>query len=94
MEKVVEIHGKRARWTMPRHLKKYKKLILNTVGTPVEELMNDHKTDAHVSLFRYTQIVTVDAQIALLEKLYKLGYLRENVYDGRVKSTLENRNNK
>lgn len=70
-----------SRWMMPRYLKKYKKLILNAAGTPLEELMNDNKIDAYNGLFRYMQVITVDAQIALLERLYRLGYLRENVYD-------------
>ena len=59
-------------WKMPKHLKKYRKLIINTVGFSIEELINDNKTTACNNSFKYTLIVTVDAQIALLERLYKL----------------------
>lgn len=66
-------------WVMPNYLEKYRELINETngiKGIELEELMNDHTTLASNDMFRVGMIVSVNAQILLLEKMYKLGYLK------------------
>ncbi len=62
-------------WKMPKWMEPYRELIRNTGGLPVEELMNDHTTNAQVNLYRATFCITVKDQVALLTMLHERGLL-------------------
>lgn len=67
------------KWVMPDYLEKYRGLINETngiKGIELEKLMNDHTILASNDIFRVGMIVSVNVQILLLEKMYKLGYLK------------------
>jgi len=63
------------KWTMPPWMEKYRDLIVNTGGNPVEDLMNDDVTTSFDNVLRYALICSVSSQVALLELLHKKGLL-------------------
>lgn len=67
---------KRIKWTMPKHLEKYRSLIVNTGGNPIEELMNDTTTNMFNNSIRTGIIVMVRSQISLLEILHQKELLK------------------
>lgn len=56
-------------WTMPAWMENYRKLIQNTGGNSVEDLLNDHRCDPFSNLYRWTFIRCVRAQVNLLQLL-------------------------
>ncbi len=60
---------------MPDWMEPYRQLISNTGGNPIEELMNDTKTNARSNMIRAALIVSVDCQVKLLARLHHLGLL-------------------
>jgi hypothetical protein len=66
----------REKWLMPEWMEPFRRFIGNTGGNPIEELMNDHKTNSFNNIIRAGLIVSVDAQIALLHRLALAGLLR------------------
>ena len=60
---------------MPEYLEKYRDLIGNTGGNPVEDLMNDHESDLRTNAVRALLYVAVKSQISLFERLHERGYL-------------------
>lgn len=66
---------KNDKWVMPTYLEKYRDLIGDTGGNPIEDLMNDTETNAFNNAFRAAMIVSVYSQIILLEKLHKKGLI-------------------
>lgn len=64
-------------WTMPEWMEKYRDLIGNTGGNPIEELMNDHDTNASNNFVRCALIIAVESQVGLLIRLRNEGYLKQ-----------------
>lgn len=64
------------KWKMPVWMEKYRDLIGDTGGNPVEELYNDHTTTADVNLIRAALCIAVTDQVNLLYRLQKKGYLK------------------
>jgi len=62
---------------MPEWMRKYKHMINNTGGNPIEELINDDGTNSNVfnNAPRALICVAVKSQVALLERLHKEGVL-------------------
>ena len=56
----------------------YRETITNTGGNSIEELMNDHDATAFNNAIRAVLIVSVDAQVKMLERLREAGQLKEN----------------
>jgi len=67
---------KRETWVMPEWMEPFRKFIGNTGGNPIEELMNDHESNAFNNVIRAGLIVSVDSQIILLHRLSIAGLLR------------------
>lgn len=65
---------RRKDWTMPPWMEPYRKLIGNTGGNAIEEMMND-ETDARINLPRAVLAVAVKSQVGLLYALRKAGML-------------------
>jgi hypothetical protein len=65
----------RAPWVMPAWMEKYRAIIVNTGGNPIEELMNDHDTIVQVNAPRAIICVAVKSQVALLYALNQQGIL-------------------
>lgn len=66
-------------WKMPAHLERFRDMVNNTGGNSIEELMNDHSSDVFNNAPRALLCVAVKSQIALLERLYKEGCLRDTL---------------
>jgi hypothetical protein len=64
-------------WVMPAWMEPYRELIVNTGGNPVEELINDEKTNAFTNVVRAGLIVAVYSQVRLLTALHQRGLLAE-----------------
>lgn len=78
-------------WTMPKWMESYREYITNTGGNTVEDLMNDHSSNASNNVMRAGLIVSVESQIVLLHKLYKKGLLLQKTQvlkTGRVSKLL------
>jgi hypothetical protein len=68
-------HPARPEWAMPEYLEKYRDLIGNTGGNPIEDLMNDHESDIRTNAIRALLCVAVKSQLSLLERLHERGHL-------------------
>lgn len=66
----------REKWTMPAWMEQYRKMICNTGGNPIEELMNDHTTVVQINAPRAMICVAVKSQVMLLEILHREGMLK------------------
>lgn len=62
-------------WTMPAWMERYRKLICNTGGNSVEELVNDHEATVANNVVRAALCVAVKSQVSLLDSLHKSGAL-------------------
>lgn len=62
-------------WTMPPWMEPYRKLISNTGGNPIEELMNDHTTTIFENAPRAMLCIAVQDQVGLLTRLRGIGAL-------------------
>ena len=62
-------------WTMPEWMEPYRRLINNTGGNVIEELLNDQETTAFNNAIRAGLIVAVSSQVALLGVLRRNGLL-------------------
>ena len=60
------------KWAMPKWMEKYRKMIVNTGGNPIKELMNDHETVVQINTPRAIICCCVKSQVSLLESLKKL----------------------
>ena len=65
------------KWKMPTWMEKYRIIIVNTGGNPIEELMNDDGTNSNLqnNAIRAMLCVAVKSQISLLEQLHNLKLL-------------------
>ncbi len=65
------------RWIMPAWMKPYAKMILNTGGNNIEDLVNDDGTNSNVfnNAPRALICAAIKSQIGLLELLYEKGLL-------------------
>lgn len=65
------------RWIMPAWMKPYTKMILNTGGNNIEDLVNDDGTNSNVfnNAPRALICAAVKSQVGLLELLYEKGLL-------------------
>lgn len=63
-------------WTMPKWMEKYRGLIFNTGGNPIEDLMNDHETNIFNNSVRAMLCISVKGQIDILESLHSKGYIK------------------
>ena len=70
------MNNKDAEWKMPKWMKPYRDIICNTGGNSIEELMNDHKTNAFNNVIRAALIVSVNSQVTLLHRLHENGLLK------------------
>jgi hypothetical protein len=66
---------KNKKWKMPVWMAEYEKMIRNTGGNSVSELMNDHTTTMFENAPRAMLCVAVKSQVSLLELLYRSGDL-------------------
>ncbi len=62
-------------WVMPAWMEPYRDLIGNTGGNPIEELLNDTKTNGFNNAIRAALIVSVESQVRLLTVLHERGLL-------------------
>ena len=64
-------------WIMPEWMEKYRKMIVNTGGNAIEELVNDDGTNSNVfnNAPRALICVAVKSQVNLLEILHKEGLI-------------------
>ena len=65
------------RWKMPRWMKPYRQLIVNTGGNSVEDLVSGH-ADPRVNLPLSTLQACVKSQVSLLGRLYLGGHLNDS----------------
>lgn len=65
----------RAPWVMPAWMERYRDLISDTGGNPIEELVNDKSTTAQSNLIRAALIMAVTSQVWLLHRLEASGHL-------------------
>ena len=65
------MENKREVWVMPEWMEPYRKLIGETGGNPIEELMNDRDSNAFNNVIRAGLIVCANAQVSLLMRLYQ-----------------------
>lgn len=63
-------------WVMPEWMEPYRKLINNTGGDTIENLMNDHTSNSFNNVIRAGLICCVDSQVRLLHTLRKEGILK------------------
>lgn len=68
-----------APWTMPAWMEPYRSHINNTGGNPIEELMNDTKTNGFNNSIRLSLIIAVQSQVMLLTSLYNRGLLADSL---------------
>lgn len=61
--------------TMPEWMEKYRKLIGDTGGNSIEDLMNDHHTTIAVNAPRAMLCIAVNDQVGLLVRLHDSGLL-------------------
>jgi hypothetical protein len=69
-------------WEMPEWLETYRHMISNTGDQTVEALMNDWKTGFHNDYMLAARLMSVNAQIELLERLRREGWLLPDVLSG------------
>ena len=62
-------------WKMPKWMEPFRKMIVNTGGNAVEELMNDHDSTQFNNVIRAGLCVCVDSQVSLLTRLASAGKL-------------------
>jgi hypothetical protein len=62
----------RKKWTMPKWMEPYRKLIVNTGGNAIEEMVNGD-ADPYVNLPLSTLQACVKSQVSLLEQLRQKG---------------------
>lgn len=62
-------------WVMPAWMEPYRDQFQNTGGNPIEELMNDHDVNMFSNSVRYLLMASVSAQVDLLFRLARRGYL-------------------
>jgi hypothetical protein len=67
------------RWIMPAWMKPYAKMILNTGGNSIEDLVNDDGKNSNVfnNAPRALICASVKSQVGLLEQLYDKGLLKK-----------------
>lgn len=65
-------------WTMPKWMKRYAPLIVNTGGNNIEDLVNDDGTNSNVfnNAPRALVCAAVKSQVTLLELLYEKELLK------------------
>ena len=66
---------KKAPWTMPAWMEKYRPHFSNTGGNSIEELMNDTSSNGANNLVRSALAIAVESQIILLSRLHDKGLL-------------------
>lgn len=66
------------KWIMPKWMKSYANMILNTGGNSIEDLVNDDGTNSNIfnNAPRALICASVKSQVGLLEQLYEKGYLK------------------
>jgi hypothetical protein len=69
--------GSNGPWTMPSHLERYRGLIIDTGSNPIEWLMSLSGKDTWNNVVLAALCVSVNAQLVLLERLYKEGLLTD-----------------
>lgn len=62
------------KWRMPKWMRRYAPLIVNTGGNDIEEMVND-RTDPVVNLPRAVLAACVKSQVSLLTRLRSEGEL-------------------
>lgn len=60
---------------MPAWMESFRDKIVNTGGNSIEDLMNDHTTNAFNNVIRAGLIVAVKSQVSLLMRLHDDGML-------------------
>lgn len=75
--------GEDEKWIMPKWMKSYAKMILNTGGNDIEDLVNDDGTNSNIfnNAPRALICASVKSQVGLLEQLYDKGLLNESCWD-------------
>ena len=63
-------------WKMPGWMEPYRRIIGDTGGNPVEELVNDRTTKSHSNVIRAMLCVAVKDQVDLLYRLARMGALK------------------
>lgn len=63
------------KWKMPKWMEPYRKLIANTGGNSIEDLMNDTTTTFYNNSIRACFIIGTSDQLNLLQRLHKKGML-------------------
>jgi hypothetical protein len=77
--RTVELRTPGDKWRMPPWMQKYRALFVGTGGNPVEALMNDRGCDPASNLPRFTCVTAVEAQVGLLEVMWRRGLLSQGV---------------
>lgn len=69
------------KWIMPKWMKFYAKMILNTGGNNIEDLVNDDGQNSNIfnNAPRALICASVKSQVGLLEQLYEKGLLKEAI---------------
>lgn len=70
--------NQKEKWEMPAWMELYRRLIGETGGNSIEDLMNDHATTSFNNIIRAGLIVCVNSQVQLLRRLHREGYLGGN----------------
>lgn len=75
------IVSKDKNWIMPKWMKSYEKMILNTGGNSIEDLVNDDGKNSNIfnNAPRALICASVKSQVGLLEQLYEKGLLKDTI---------------
>jgi hypothetical protein len=67
------------KWIMPKWMKSYENMILNTGGNSIEDLVNDDGRNSNIfnNAPRALICASVKSQVGLLQQLYEQGLLKE-----------------